>query len=160
MVSELSGNRLVMNSRNQRGDIKSRIVSYSSDGGATWDTTFFDPQLPDPVCQGSLLTIEQKNNSQVLVFCNDADTLYRNHLTLRVSYDEGKTWPDSFPVEAGTDLTVDHTAYSDLVDMSNNRVGVLYERRDYGEIGFKVIGIKVHGLGSKVKDQQGVSRRW
>jgi sialidase-1 len=151
MVSELSTDRLIMNSSNQRGDIKSRIVSYSKDGGVTWDTSFFDPQLPDPVCQGSILTIERKNKSQALVFCNDADTLYRNHLTIRVSYDEGRSWPDSFRVDAGIESNIDHTGYSDLVDMGNESVGVLYERNDYREISFKVIAIKVDGRSSKGK---------
>jgi sialidase-1 len=145
MVAELPADRLIMNSRNQRGDIRLRIVSYSKDGGETWDTSYFDPQLPDPVCHGSILMIEQKDKKPLLVFCNDADSTYRNHLTLRVSMDEGKTWTSTFPVEAGTDNGIDHTAYSDVIDLGNERVGVLYERNDYKEISFKVISIRSPG---------------
>jgi sialidase-1 len=60
MAAELSGGRLMMNSRNQKGDIKARIVSVSSNGGQTWDTSYFDHNLPDPVCQGSILNIGKK----------------------------------------------------------------------------------------------------
>ncbi|MFT4153130.1 hypothetical protein [Parafilimonas sp.] len=49
-----------MNSRNQSGNVKARIVSISSDGGATWDTTYFDETLIDPVNQGSILNIGTK----------------------------------------------------------------------------------------------------
>jgi sialidase-1 len=141
MAAELPGNRLLMNSRNQRGDLKYRIVSISSDGGATWDTTYFDQQLPDPVCQGSLLKVEPKSKETILAFCNAADTLYRNNLTLRLSYDEGKTWSSRFPVDSGQDIKLDHTAYSDLVQISEHEIVVLYERNDYKEIAFKVISI-------------------
>jgi hypothetical protein len=36
MATELSYDKLMMNSRNQRGDVRARIVSISSDGGASW----------------------------------------------------------------------------------------------------------------------------
>ncbi|WP_202552347.1 exo-alpha-sialidase [Ginsengibacter hankyongi] len=54
---ELSEGKLMMNSRNQSGYVKARIVSVSSDGGLTWDTTYFENTLIDPVNEGSLLTV-------------------------------------------------------------------------------------------------------
>jgi len=54
MATELSGDKLMMNSRNQKGDVRARIVSISSDGGATWDTSYVDQTLIDPVNQGSI----------------------------------------------------------------------------------------------------------
>jgi len=141
-VAELPGNRMIMNSRNQRGDIKFRITTYSKDGGESWDTSYFDRQLPDPVCQGSILAIQSRNNASALVFCNDADTAHRNNLTLRISFDEGKSWPHSFAVDSGSDSTIDHTAYSDLVQISDDKIGVLYERNDYKEICFEVVSIR------------------
>ena len=68
MATEISRGRLMMNSRNQKGDIKQRIVSISSDGGETWDTSYFDKNLPDPVCQASILTIKKKETSIYLLF--------------------------------------------------------------------------------------------
>ena len=81
MAAELSHNKLMMNSRNQRGDIRAKIVSISSNGGATWDTSYFDKTLIDPVNEGSILTIGHKKGKNIIAFCNAAnikrrDTLY------------------------------------------------------------------------------------
>ena len=53
----VSQDRIVLNARNQKGDIKTRIMGLSKDGGAHWDTVYFDHQLPDPVCEGAILNI-------------------------------------------------------------------------------------------------------
>lgn len=84
----------MMNSRNQTG--KYRIVSLSKDGGENWDTTFVDHNLPDPICEGSLLNIGKKRGKSILAFCNNNDQNSRDSLTLRISFDEAKTWKKSF----------------------------------------------------------------
>ncbi len=61
-AAELSDDGLMMNSRNQTG--KYRVVSLSKDGGETWDTTFVDHNLPDPVCEGSLLNVGIKKENR------------------------------------------------------------------------------------------------
>lgn len=139
MAVELSNSRLMMNSRNQKGDVKARIVSISSDGGATWDTTYFDRTLIDPVCQGSVLNIGTKKGKEILVFCNAADTKSRNNLTLRKSLDEGATWSDSILVYKNqSDLMqkFSYAAYSDLVRLNRKEVGILFEKDNYTEIVF------------------------
>lgn len=137
MAAELSHNRLLMNSRNQRGDIRQRIVSYSSNGGQAWDTTYLDAQLPDPVCQGSLLNLGVRKGKTILAFCNPADSLNRNRLTLRISYDEGHTWPMAKPIETALPaMAKDATAYSDMVALDRQVIGILYERKQYREIVF------------------------
>jgi len=139
-ATELSASRLMMNSRNQQGDVRARIVSISSDGGATWDTTYFDQSLPDPVCQGSILAIGTKKGKAILAFSNAADTRRRDNLTLRISMDEGKTWSRSYVVDKSSDKgQKDFTAYSDIVKLSKNRIGVLYEKDGYKEIVFKLV---------------------
>jgi sialidase-1 len=140
MATELSGNRLMLNLRNQRGDVKARIVAISSDGGQKWDTTYFDKSLPDPVCQGSILTVGMKKNKAILAFCNDADTSRRDNLTFRISYDEGKTWKKSFLIDKSpAGYKGDYTAYSDLVKIAKNKIGVLYEKDNYKEIIFVAV---------------------
>lgn len=135
-AAELSSNRLLMNSRNQKGDIRNRIVSISSNGGATWDTTYFDNTLIDPVCQGSLLALE--NN--IIAFSNAADEKRRDALTLRISFDEGRTWKKNIVVDHSPDGTgKDFTAYSDLVLLKRNKIGILYERDGYKQIVFTAI---------------------
>ena len=140
MAAEHSGSRLMMNSRNQKGDKRQRIVSISSDGGASWDTTYFDPHLIDPVCQGSILNIGNKKGKNILAFCNAADTKHRDNLTLRMSFDEGKTWKINIPVYKGEGKdNVSYAAYSDLVKLSNKKIGILYEKDNYSAIVFSAI---------------------
>lgn len=136
----ISNNRLILNARNQSGQIKNRIVAYSNDGGAHFDTSYFDPQLPDPVCEGSILNIGQKKGKSILAFVNAADTLYRNQLTLRLSFDEGKTWPIKRLIDQTNDplkLKQDYTAYSDIVAIGKKEIGILYELDNYAKIVFK-----------------------
>ncbi|MES2645844.1 MAG: sialidase family protein [Bacteroidota bacterium] len=143
MATELSNDKLVMNIRNQKGDIRARIVSVSSDGGASWDTTYFDKVLVDPVNQGSILTVGKKKGKAIVAFCNAADEKYRNNLTLRISYDDARTWAKSFKVDGNpNDPKGDPTAYSDLVKLAKKKIGVLYERNGYSEIVFSVVNWK------------------
>jgi sialidase-1 len=137
-AAELGNNRLMMNIRNQKGEPRTRIVAISDDGGIHWDSTYYDHQLPDPVCEGSILNIGDKHNRNTLAFCNDADTSKRQNLTLRISFDGGKIWPQKYLV----DQQGVNTGYSDIVKIGNHKVGVLYERKNYSQIVFTVINWK------------------
>ena len=130
-AAEISNNGLMMNSRNQTG--KYRVVSLSKDGGETWDTTFVDDNLPDPICEGSLLNVGIKKGKSILAFCNNDDTKNRDSLTLRVSFNEGKIWKKKYLIEPK------NTGYSDIVKMSRETIGVLYEADGYKEIRFTVV---------------------
>ncbi len=142
-AAELSDGSLILNSRNQKGDIRARIVALSKNGGATWDSVYFDHNLPDPVCEGTILNIGEKNGKKILAFCNAADVHDRNNLTVRISYDEGRTWSKSFPVDGSTGPEKkDFTAYSDIVVVGKNKIGVLYEKGDYSRIVFKTVNWK------------------
>jgi len=138
-AAELSGGRLMLNARNQKGDVKARIVAISNDGGATWSKTYIDQQLPDPVCQGSILNIGWKRKRAVLAFSNAADTTLRDHLTLRISNDEGKTWPVKQAVASSGKGKEGYAAYSDIVLLPENKIGVLYEAEGYAKIIFTVV---------------------
>jgi sialidase-1 len=139
----LSGDRMILNIRNQAGDIRNRILAYSSDGGEHWDTTFFHRDLIDPVCQGSIIGVGMKKGKMVLAASNPADGLKRDHLTIKWSYDEGITWKKAMLVEkAATDFKGDWSAYSDLVLLDEKSIGILYERNNYSEIIFKKVKFK------------------
>ncbi len=138
-TAELSHDKLMMNSRNQRGDVRARIVSISSDGGATWDTSYFDRTLIDPVNEGSILSVGHKNGKNVVAFCNAADTKHRDNLTLRIGYNDGKIWKKTFVIDKSPDGKGDYTAYSDLVKIAKNKIGILYEKDNYKEIVFTVL---------------------
>lgn len=139
-ATEISNSRLMMNSRNQQGNERARIISISSDGGATWDTTYVDHNLPDPVNQGSILTIGKKKGKDILAFSNAANQSKRDNLTLRISYDDGKTWTKSIVVDkSGEGYNDDWSAYSDIVKLGKSRIGILYEKDNYKDIVFKSI---------------------
>lgn len=137
MAAQLKGDRMVMNIRNQQGRDRYRIIAESSNGGQSWDTTFFDRQLPDPVCQGSVLSVGNARN-RTLIVCNNADTVQRNNLVLRVSRNNGKTYYKQITIANRPDnpRRNSHTAYSDLVQTGKKKVGVLFEYDDYKQIVF------------------------
>ena len=143
-AAEISKNRILLNARNQSGTNKSRLIAIGANGGAHWDTTYFDQQLPDPVCEGSILNIGIKNKKHILAFANAADTKNRNNLMLRISYDEGKTWDKNFTIDNTNDpkLMSNNAAYSDLVLLNKNNIGILYEKDNYGKIVFVVVNWK------------------
>lgn len=138
MAAELPDGGLIMTTRNQKGDIRNRILAFSSDGGAHWDTAYFEKALPDPVCQGSILTVWDKRKNAVLVHCNNADQRRRDDLTLNFSKDGGKTWGGTIRVDKAQSAEKrSWTAYSDLVSTSGRTLGLLYEQDDYARIVFR-----------------------
>ncbi|MEP0713039.1 sialidase family protein [Algoriphagus sp.] len=140
IAAELPDGKMIMSSRNQRGDIRQRIIAFSEDGGTTWSEQYFEENLPDPVCQASILSFEDKDGNTILAHSNNASTDQRNDLTVKFSTDLGRTWIDP--------LLIDHkdisgntawTAYSDLVWLGGKELGILYERDEYKQIVFKKI---------------------
>ena len=140
---ELADGRVYVNAREHNGsDPATRTIAYSSDGGQTFDAPFAaEPNITSPVVQNSLvrLTLAEPGDRQnVLVYCGPGHATERRDLTMRVSYDEGKTWKRTTVIHAGP------AAYSDLVKLDDEHVGVLFEagRRLYGEVLFAKVGLK------------------
>jgi sialidase-1 len=138
MATELPDDRLMINICNLRGAVHQRVVAFSKNGGVTWEASSFDKHLPDPMCQGSIMTIDVKKDKSVIAFCNPADTKRRDNLTLRISDDEGKTWKKNFEIyNTKTETSVDPAGYSDLVTINKkSTVGILYEKDNYSKIVF------------------------
>lgn len=142
MAAQISDSELYMNTRNQQGNVKARIVSYSKDGGVTWDSTFYDQSLPDPVNQGSTLSW-RKGKRFVLAVCNAADPKERNKLTLKLSNNKGKNWYFEKQIAvAPAGYKGDYSAYSDLVKLNKNTLGVIYEKDNYKSIVFVPVSTK------------------
>ncbi len=135
-VAELTNGNLLLNMRNYNRDaIKSRQTAISKNGGDTWINQKFDTQLPEPRCQGALLSVE-KNNKNVLLFTNPADSIARTHMTLSISNNDGVSWDKKISIYKS------HSAYSDLTELKNGNILVLYEagnENPYEGIRYKII---------------------
>jgi sialidase-1 len=129
-VVERTDGVLMLNMRSYRGKNR-RAVALSSDGGVTWSECRDDATLIEPVCQGSLLrlTATPGSDKNRLLFSNPASKR-RNKLTIRMSYDEGKSWPVARELIGGS------AAYSNLIVLPGGRIGCLYERDNYSRICF------------------------
>ena len=137
-VVELPNGQLLINMRNywaSEGGVASRggkrAVAISSDGGNSWGELRFDEKLIEPICQAGMIRCSWPNEGRSrIVFSNPASSQSRQRMTVRISYDEGRTWPVSkliWPASA---------AYSCPARLSDGRVGLLYERDDYKTIAF------------------------
>jgi sialidase-1 len=135
-VAELSEGRLMLNMRNYDRTQKTRKVSVSNDGGASWSNIWPDTVLIEPVCQGSLLSDPKKMS---MYFTNPASENVREKMTLRISYDEGKTWPYSRLLYAGP------SAYSDITLLLSGELGCFYEaglQSPYEGIVFEIVSLE------------------
>lgn len=138
-VVELTDGSLLLNMRNYQGqgegdELKSkrRALARSRDGGLTWSDSEYDGTLIEPICQASLhrYSWPDGKDKSLLLFSNPASTNQRRQMTIRRSADEGKTWPVSKLIHEGS------AAYSCLATLPDRRIGLLYERDDYGKISF------------------------
>jgi sialidase-1 len=135
-IAELPGDKLMLNMRNYDRKQKSRKVSVSSDGGLTWSKIWSDPVLIEPICQASLLNHPDK---KILYFLNPASEDSREKMTLRLSYDDGKTWAISKVLHAGP------AAYSDLAILPAGELACFYEageKSPYEGIVFRKLSFK------------------
>lgn len=119
-VIELNDGTLMVNSRVGKDY---RWVHRSKNGGSTWESEK-EYQLPDPRCNGSIIRYTSTKDGYAkdrLLFSNAGSQSGRNNLTIRISYDEGKTWSAGKVVNPGA------SAYSSLTILKNGDIGVLYE---------------------------------
>jgi sialidase-1 len=137
---ELADGRIYVNARDQHGsDPATRAVAYSSDGGVTFDAPFAaEPGITTPVVQNSAIRFAAKDRGDarnILVHSCPGNAKDRRDLTILTSFDEGASWPQKMLIHEGP------AAYSDLVKLNNDKIGVLYEAgaRLYGEIVFAVV---------------------
>ena len=113
---------LLMNMRSYFGRGR-RTHSISRDGGRTWTSPADVVELIEPVCQGSMLRFSWPGSGggSRILFANPASKK-RENLTVRLSYDEGNTWP------VAKQLFFGPSAYSCLTVLPDKTIGCLYER--------------------------------
>ena len=123
VVVETTDGSLYLNCRNYVGE-RRRAFAWSYDGGTTFPETGYDDSLPSPICQASAVrfTDETTHDKNRVLFSNPASSTGRERMTVRISYDECRTWG------AGKVLHDDHSAYSDLCIGSDMSIFCLFDR--------------------------------
>lgn len=142
-AAELKDGTIVQNFRyqylkdptGQTLDTKYRVLCSSSDSGDTWGKAEFNTDLPTPVCQGCMIDVVYKDK-HYLLFSHPDNNSHRVGMTIFVSGDEGKTWTQKYLVDKGPG------AYSALVCLDNDCVGIAYELGNTGGIAFKKIKLE------------------
>jgi sialidase-1 len=130
MLAPLPDGRVMLVARSP-SKANRKLVSTSADGATGWSTPQFHDQLWEPQCMASIVA----HPAGVLLFSNP-HTLplgkdgkenpggrgKRQNLCIKLSRDDGKTWPMNKTLEA------DASAYSDLSVLPDGSVLCLYER--------------------------------
>jgi len=131
MAVELPGELLLL-IRMQNNKDRSKMIARSLDNGTSWNQYHLVPELTSPVCQSSIIYIPESDH---LYHLGPASTEKREGLTLWRSTDRGRGWKALEIVESG------FAAYSDIIQLSDTELGVLYESEDYDRIVFKRIEV-------------------
>ena len=116
---EQEGGRLKYFMRNHDAR-HSAAVAYSDNGGESWHDYRLDEDLPQPICQMSVIKLTGTQKPTV-VFINPADRQKRQNGTVRLSEDDGETFAWARQIKAGDFV------YSAAAQMQNGEIGVLFE---------------------------------
>ena len=130
-ISETAEGHIYLNSRQWRGT-GGRKVSWSKDGGETWSPALEDKNLPEPVCQASLISFTEGARHITLFLNPEGNPPGKGRVNgvLRMSLDGGKTWKHSRSLVPG------NFAYSSIARMKDGKIGVLYEPNNSKDILF------------------------
>ncbi|WP_399459625.1 exo-alpha-sialidase [Streptomyces sp. WAC01526] len=124
---ERSDGSVYVNGREQDGtDLGHRTAAVSRDGGGSFVAPFRAlPDLYTPMVQGSALRLPHPSTGRSrTLFAAPADPDRRRTMTIRSSYDEGRTWESA---DRGARVATDWSGYSDLVAISHEVTGLMYE---------------------------------
>jgi len=126
-VVELADAALMLNMRDNTGK-SCRAVATSSDGGQTWSEPHWDRALNECPCQASFIRYSAAPHGRSsLLFANPDvsgeryGVVKRTRMAVKLSDDEGKTWPVDRLIHPGP------SSYSSLVRLPDGDVGLVYE---------------------------------
>lgn len=133
MAVELSDGSVMLNMRANKnrtdpGETNGRAIAVTRNLGETWQvhpTSF--RALPEPTCMASIHRHDYTaggRRKSLLVFANPASRTARDHITVKVSFDDGMTWPEK------NHLLLDELkgrGYSCLTSVDEKTVGIIYE---------------------------------
>ncbi len=120
-------NKVLISIRNENS-CHQRAFALSDDGLENWGEVYFNPQIPDPACMGSMC---HKNKKIYHINCNSSTE--RENLTVKISDNCFKSFES---------IIVDTPAgYSDIA-IKSDMLYIIYERdRFSGELYFKSIAL-------------------
>ncbi|KGK00121.1 hypothetical protein ND16A_0312 [Thalassotalea sp. ND16A] len=131
-VVQLSDGSLMLNMRDNRGQrhwqkngTGARALATTSDLGQTWQIhPTSNKALPEPVCSASLISHQMHSQPSLLLFSNPASQYSRRNMTIKVSQDDGMSWPvEHFTlIDEGLGY-----GYSSLTSINEQIIGILYE---------------------------------
>lgn len=132
MAVELSDGSIMLNMRDNRNhgskDVNGRRICVTSDLGETWtEHSTSRKALIESTCMASIHrhTYKEKGvEKSILLFCNPESYDSRDHMTLKVSFDDGQTWSNNKKIlldEYGS------FGYSCITSVDENTIGVFYE---------------------------------
>lgn len=132
MAVELSDGTLMLNMRDNRNrgneEVNGRSVFITHDLGETWaEHPTSRKALIEPTCMGSLHKHHYTENGEeksLLLFVNPASATRRNNITLKVSYDEGNSWPEEKAILLDA---YSGRGYSCITSVNDSTIGILYE---------------------------------
>lgn len=130
-VVELEDGTLLLNWREQNHLDRTahrgcRGTAISSDGGETWSAPLFREELNEAPCQAGFIRYSwaETGGESRLLFSNPDATPNvggRTRMTVRMSSDDGRSWPLKRLLHAGP------TAYSCPARLPDGNIGLLYE---------------------------------
>lgn len=108
-------------------------TALSDDGGATWQDYKHNPNLPQCICQCSVIK-GYDGDREITVFLNAANKTARRDGVIRISYDYGETYEYSKLIKEG------EFVYSSMIWLGDGKIGVLYEEdTNHEEIKFMIV---------------------
>lgn len=119
VAAVISAGEIYLNIRHQASH---RAQAYSADGCSGWREYSPNRSLWDPRCFGSVAAYDDGVNPYSLIFVNCASKTGRKNITVRVSVDDGQSYPYARTVDA------ERGGYAEIaVDSRNGLIYLLYE---------------------------------
>lgn len=132
MAVQLTDGSIMLNMRDGRNrnntEINGRVICTTKDLGNTWtEHPTSRKTLIEPTCMASLYKhscISENKKKSLLLFCNPNSISRRNNITLKVSFDDGMTWPENKWILLDE---LSGRGYSCITSVDAETIGVLYE---------------------------------
>lgn len=134
-VVQMADGRVMLNARSESLRHR-RLITVSPDGAADWSQPRFDEALLEPICMAGIVRVREPEGDRpgLIAFSNPHNLTRtdrkevpgrsrdRINVSIKLSYDEGQSWP------AGRLLEEGFSGYSDLAALADGTILCFYER--------------------------------